>query len=702
MVLLRRPTPVTPGPSVVAALLVLLCTLAASPAAVHAARPAASSSVFLEKPSPSPSPSRGVGAVRSSAPSTKRFHSRSCRAERATFAGGELVTSPRPHETMNVRTDLPSSVFWGDVGGVNYLTETRNQHIPHYCGSCWAFGTTSALSDRLKVARNATFPEIVLAPQVLINCHGGGSCEGGNPGAVYEYLAKHGIPDETCQNYEAVDGECSPYGVCETCDPGVPPDPFIPGTCQPIVEYQRWTVKEYGHVHAGADVDAAGWPVSRADKIKAELATRGPVACGIHVTESFEKYAGGIYSEFHLFNLPNHELALVGYGVDADTGEEYWIGRNSWGTYWGEGGFFRIKMHERNLGIESDCTWAVPVEAHGGEKRKPPASSASDPAAVVGVVAPGAARTFTVNPEVVKGSYHRYDNPCLKRHRATDKIASAAAGVTGPQPREHLAAADIPSSWDIRDVHGINLASINRNQHIPQYCGSCWAHGTTSALSDRLALMRGGAFPEIDLSPQVLVDCVTGGDTSGCEGGDPTAAYDWIAANGLTDETCQAYTARDGACDALHRCETCDPPPSTKGCYAVATPAVRVYGIEQHGQVAGEKEMMAEIFARGPIACGLCVTPEFEAYTGGIFRDTSGCKDQDHEISIAGFGVDKDTGIKFWIGRNSWGTYWGEGGWFRIVRGEDNLGVEDACDWAVPAAPKERQGLGGRVIGGGA
>ena len=46
------------------------------------------------------------------------------------------------------------------------------------------------------------------------------------------------------------------------------------------------------------------------------------------------------------------------------------------------------------------------------------------------------------------------------------------------------------------------------------------------------------------------------------------------------------------------------------------------------------------------------------------------------------------------IGRNSWGTYWGEGGWFRIVRGTDNLGVEDACDWAVPAKPKERQGLG--------
>ena len=56
-----------------------------------------------------------------------------CRAEKATFVGGELATSPRPHETMNIRADLPESVFWGDVGGINYLTETRNQHIPRYC-----------------------------------------------------------------------------------------------------------------------------------------------------------------------------------------------------------------------------------------------------------------------------------------------------------------------------------------------------------------------------------------------------------------------------------------------------------------------------------------------------------------------------------------------------------------------------------------
>ena len=50
------------------------------------------------------------------------------------------------------------------------------------------------------------------------------------------------------------------------------------------------------------------------------------------------------------------------------------------------------------------------------------------------------------------------------------------------------------------------------------------------------------------------------------------------------------------------------------------------YEISEHGQVAGEEHMLAEIFARGPIGCGVAVTKEFLAYSGGIFKDTTGAK----------------------------------------------------------------------------
>jgi cathepsin X len=237
------------------------------------------------------------------------------------------------------------------MNGLNYLSWNKNQHIPEYCGSCWAQGSTSALADRFNILLGNKNPTpVALNAQVMINCNAGGTCNGGDPSGVYRYAYKTGIPDSSCEQYVAANLDkktCDPIDVCRDCS--WPPPPVGESgieTCW-AVDYKKYYVSDY-------------YSVRGADKMKVEIATNGPISCGMDVTDDFEAYTGGIYSEKKVFPMINHEISLVGYGVDDDSGVEYWIGRNSWGTYWGEHGFFRIQMHSDNLAIETDCVAGIP------------------------------------------------------------------------------------------------------------------------------------------------------------------------------------------------------------------------------------------------------------------------------------------------------------------------------------------------------
>jgi len=185
----------------------------------------------------------------------------------------------------------------------------------------------------------------------MINCRAGGTCNGGNPSGVYRYARQTGIPDSSCEQYVARNLEsleCGPMDICKDCvGPAPPADETWQQNCT-AVNYKKYFVSDY-------------YSVRGADKMKTDIYTYGPISCGMDVTDAFEAYTGGIYSEKKAFPLINHEISVVGWGYDDAEATEYWIVRNSWGTYWGERGFFRIKMHEDNLAIETDCTAGIPA-----------------------------------------------------------------------------------------------------------------------------------------------------------------------------------------------------------------------------------------------------------------------------------------------------------------------------------------------------
>ena len=96
--------------------------------------------------------------------------------------------------------DLPKEWNWNDVDGKSCLTHQLNQHIPQYCGSCWAHAALSSLADRIKIDRDCEGDDINLSIQYILNCAGSvaGSCHGGSHTGVYQFIQDHGsVPFDT-------------------------------------------------------------------------------------------------------------------------------------------------------------------------------------------------------------------------------------------------------------------------------------------------------------------------------------------------------------------------------------------------------------------------------------------------------------------------------------------------------------------------
>jgi len=234
---------------------------------------------------------------------------------------------------------LPESVDWRLKGRVT--TAVKNQL---HCGSCWAFATTACMESHVAIQTGKLFTlsvqELVSCMDNPNHCGGTGGCAGATTELGYDFIAKHGMVEEWTFGYQSGHGEQVNCTIMEDGSKHLRGEESkkIKGSVASVVGFSSLPTNEY-------------------DSLLTAVATMGPVAISVAAT-GWGFYKGGIYEDSKSDHLDiNHAVVLEGYGTDKETGQDFWLVRNSWGPMWGEDGYIRLKRTDPSTLDDpaSDC-----------------------------------------------------------------------------------------------------------------------------------------------------------------------------------------------------------------------------------------------------------------------------------------------------------------------------------------------------------
>jgi len=286
---------------------------------------------------------------------------------------------------------------------------------------------------------------------------------------------------------------------------------------------------------------------------------------------------------------------------------------------------------------------------------------------------------------------------------------------------------DIPDSFDSA-TKWPQCAKIIGDIRDQSGCGCCWAFAGAEAASDRMCIATNAAIM-VPLSAQDV--CFNGGGVipatkaHGCEGGAITHPWSYLKKGGFFGRNGAVSGGQyqgtgpfgKGLCSdfSMPHCHHYgqkgkDPYPDTKtaGCPIQQNPAGPTKcdsdAVAPHNDFAadkysyqgntitvkGEAAIQQAIMAGGPVETSYNVYEDFENYASGVYHHVTGKAAGAHAVKIVGWGI--DNGSKYWKIANSWNPYWGEEGFFRILRGTNECGIEAQAIASSPTAKWSRAG----------
>ncbi|XP_001630185.2 cathepsin B-like cysteine proteinase 4 isoform X1 [Nematostella vectensis] len=265
--------------------------------------------------------------------------------------------------------------------------------------------------------------------------------------------------------------------------------------------------------------------------------------------------------------------------------------------------------------------------------------------------------------------YPQFEN--LTFESAKSMLGSRGAWPEGSLPPEIevRVAENIPENFDARKQWPGSIHPI-RNQG---QCGSCWAFGASEVLSDRFAIASKNQI-YVTLSAQQLVDCDL--DNSGCSGGWPINAWNYMVKTGLLTEQCYGpYYAKQYTCRLTANTTDCPWQPGVKARFYHAKSAYKL-------PAKNVEAIQTDIMNNGPVEADFTIFQDFYAYRSGIYVHATGKQLGGHAIKILGWGTEDN--VDYWLCANSWGANWGIQGYFKIRRGTDECGIEDGLAAGLP------------------
>jgi C1A family cysteine protease len=215
-----------------------------------------------------------------------------------------------PYSDLNLNND--NEIDWSKEDKV---------HAPKHQGRCasgWAFATIGAVESAFAIFNKTKIFNI--SEQELIDCsdhYGNFGCDGGIISRAFNYIMDHKINSEETYPYLGEDYDCNG--------------------------------KTAGN--GAFNIKACVQTVPNVEGLTKAIRSQ-PVSVAFNVQEDFFDYASGIYNPQTCGDLPNHSVLAIGFNLN--NSPSYYIAKNSWGTNWGESGFFRIAIGE----VKGTCNFA--------------------------------------------------------------------------------------------------------------------------------------------------------------------------------------------------------------------------------------------------------------------------------------------------------------------------------------------------------